>query len=137
MVQSTSSCTSLHSIEHGLTATYPDLPHGAGLLMLSKPYFTFFSRYVPDRFIKMAHILGVSTDGLSDAEKPMAFVDAMMDLQQKCGVADLKMSDYGVESDKMEQIARNAHKTMSNLFAMDRYSLSLKETVDILSAAYK
>ena len=85
----------------------------------------------------MAHILGVSTDGLSDAEKPMAFVDAMMDLQQKCGVADLKMSDYGVESDKMEQIARNAHKTMSNLFAMDRYSLSLKETVDILSAAYK
>ena len=46
------------------------------------------------------------------------------------------MSDYGIRFDEMETLARNAHKTMSNLFAMDRYTLSLKETVGIFEAAY-
>lgn len=49
----------------------------------------------------------------------------------------MKMSDYGIRADEMEKLARNAHKTMSNLFAMDRYTLSLKENVEIFKAAYR
>ena len=33
-VESTSSCTSEHSMEHALSAAKPGLPHGAGLIML-------------------------------------------------------------------------------------------------------
>ena len=137
MVQSTSSCTSEHSMEHAMTAFHPELPHGAGLLMISEAYFSFFAKYVPDRFIKMAHMMGETTDGLPEEEKPYTFVHALQKLKKKCGVDDLKMSDYGIQPDEMEKLARNAHKTMSNLFAMDRYTLSLKENIEIFKAAYR
>lgn len=137
MVQSTSSCTSQHSMEHAMSAYHPELPHGAGLLMISDAYFSFFAKYVPDRFIKMAHMMGEVTDGLSDAKKPMAFVRAMQKLKKECGVDNLKMSDYGIRPDEMETLARGAHKMMSNLFAMDRYTLSLQENIDIFKAAYR
>lgn len=137
MVQSTSSCTSEHSMEHAMTAFYPELPHGAGLLMISEAYFSFFAKYVPDRFIKMAHMMGEVTDGLPEEEKPYTFVHALQKLKKECGVDNLKMSDYGIRADEMEKLARNAHKTMSNLFAMDRYTLSLKENVEIFKAAYR
>lgn len=137
MVESTSSCTSEHSMEHAMSAFHPDLPHGAGLLMLSVPYFTFFAKYVPERFADMARAMGVDTRALPESDRPLAFVKAMREMQESCGVADLKMSDYGIRFNEMETLARNAHKTMSNLFAMDRYTLSLKETVGIFEAAYK
>lgn len=137
MVQSTSSCTSQHSMEHAMTAFHPELPHGAGLIMLSESYFSFFAKYVPDRFIKMAHMMGEVTDGLPEEEKPYTFVRAMKKLQKECGVSGLKMSDYGIKEDEMEKLARNAHKTMSNLFAMDRYTLSLKESIEIFKGAYR
>ncbi len=137
MVQSTSSCTSEHSMEHAMTAFHPELPHGAGLLMISEAYFSFFAKYVPDRFIKMAHMMGETTDGLPEEEKPYTFVHALQKLKKECGVDQLKMSDYGIQADEMEKLARNAHKTMSNLFAMDRYTLSLKENIEIFKAAYR
>lgn len=137
MVQSTSSCTSQHSMEHAMSAFHPELPHGAGLLMISDAYFSFFARYVPDRFIKMAHMMGEVTDGLSEDEKPMTFVRALRKLKKECGVDNLKMSDYGIKPDEMETLARGAHKMMSNLFAMDRYTLSLQENIDIFKAAYR
>ena len=137
MVQSTSSCTSEHSMEHAMTAFHPELPHGAGLLMISEAYFSFFAKYVPGRFIKMAHMMGEVTDGLPEEEKPYTFVHALQKLKKECGVDHLKMSDYGIQADEMEKLARNAHKTMSNLFAMDRYTLSLKENIEIFKAAYR
>ena len=137
MVQATSSCTSEHSMEHALSAFHPELPHGAGVLMISEAYFTFFAKYVPDRLIKMAHMMGAVTDGLPEDEKPLTFVRALRELKQKCGVDNLKMSDYGIKADEMEALARNAHKTMSNLFAMDRYTLSLQETMDIFKVSYR
>ncbi len=137
MVQATSSCTSEHSMEHALSAFHPELPHGAGILMISEAYFTFFAKYVPDRLVKMAHMMGAVTDGLPEDEKPLAFVRALRELKQKCGVDNLKMSDYGIKAGEMEALARNAHKTMSNLFAMDRYTLSLQETMDIFTASYR
>ncbi len=137
MVQSTSSCTSEHSMEHAMTAFHPELPHGAGLLMLSEAYFSFFAKYVPDRFIKMAHMMGETTDGLPEGEKPYAFIHALQKLKKECGVDNLKMSDYGIRPDEMEKLARNAHKTMGNLFAMDRYTLSLKENIEIFKEAYR
>ena len=36
------SCTSEHSLEHDLSGNHPDLPHGAGLLMISLAYFKHF-----------------------------------------------------------------------------------------------
>ncbi|HBM80706.1 MAG TPA: alcohol dehydrogenase, partial [Clostridiaceae bacterium] len=58
-VESTSSCTSEHSMEHALSAYHPNLPHGAGLIMLSESYYTFFASKIPEKFITMAKVMGV------------------------------------------------------------------------------
>ncbi len=42
-------CTSQHSLEHAMSAYHQELPHGAGLIMISKAYFThLIDRHVCD-----------------------------------------------------------------------------------------
>ncbi|MBU3113181.1 iron-containing alcohol dehydrogenase [Clostridium lacusfryxellense] len=137
LVESTSSCTSEHSMEHALSAKHTKLPHGAGLIMLSESYFTFFASKVPERFEAMAKAMGVDVNSLPKEERPMSFVKALIQLQEKCGVSDLKMSSYGIEKEEMSAFAENAHRTMGGLFQLDPYTLSLDETVEIMKNAYK
>lgn len=136
-VESTSCCTSEHSMEHALSAFHPDLPHGAGLIMLSEAYFNFFADKVPERFIEMAKVMGKNPDSVEEKERPFLFVEALKELIEKCGVDDLKMSDFGIKEDEMDELAKNARDTMGGLFTMDRYQLSHEETVDILRKSYR
>lgn len=57
MVESTSSCTSEHSMEHAMSAYYPQLPHGAGLIAISQAYFTAFKNDRMKRYMKMFEIM--------------------------------------------------------------------------------
>ena len=52
--------SSQHSLEHAMSAYHQDLPHGAGLIILSKAYFThFINKHVCDeRFIRIAKAMG-------------------------------------------------------------------------------
>lgn len=136
-VESTSSCTSEHSMEHALSAYHPDLPHGAGLIMLSEAYYTFFASKVPEKFVALAKAMGVQVDLLPPEERPMSFVKALVKLQEDCGVYNLKMSDYGIKKEHIPMLAENARQTMGGLFKVDSYSLSLQETIEIMSNAYK
>lgn len=132
-VESTSSCTSEHSLEHALSGFYPELPHGAGLIMISLAYNKLFSsKVVPERFIAMAKALGNE-----NASAPGDFVDALAALQTACGVDDLKMSDYKIDKNGMEKVALHALDTMGKLFNLDRHKLSLEEIVSILEDSYR
>lgn len=126
--------SSQHSLEHAMSAYHQELPHGAGLIILSKAYFTFFiEKHVADeRFVRMAQAMGIE-----DASEPIDFITALAKLQEDCGVADLKMSDYGITPDEFETLAINAKETMGGLFAADRYDLSLEDCVSIYRASYK
>jgi alcohol dehydrogenase len=136
-VESTSSCTSEHSLEHALSAYYPELPHGAGLIMLSQAYFSFFADKAPERLILMAQAMGKKTEGVEPAKQPYLFVEALAELQEKCGVADLKMSDYGITKEDIPKLAQNAFDTMGFLFTLDPYKMSMDDAVSILTNAYK
>ncbi len=136
-VESTSSCTSEHSMEHALSAYNPDLPHGAGLIMLSEAYFTFFASKIPERFIAMAKAMGVDVNSLPEEERPLSFVKALVKLQTDCGVRDLKMSEYGIKKEDIPVLAEKAWHTMGGLFELDCYTLSLEETIGIIANAYK
>lgn len=136
-VESTSSCTSEHSMEHALSAHHPELPHGAGLIMLSEAYFTFFAEKVPEKMVAMARAMGIDVDSLPEEERPMSFVKALVELQEACGVRDLKMSDFGIKKEEIPMLAENARATMGGLFELDPYSLSLEETIEIMERAYK
>jgi alcohol dehydrogenase len=132
MVESTSSCTSEHSLEHAMSAYYPTLPHGAGLILLSIAYFTTFAKSASDRFIKMAETMTgkESTD-------PMDFVHALASMQKACGVDNLKMSDWGFKESDFPAFFMNAKVNMGHLFAFDPYSLANEEILSIYRNSYK
>ena len=127
-------CTSEHSLEHALSAYHQELPHGAGLIMISKAYFTHLIdlHVADDRFVRMARVMG-----MPEAREPMDFISALDRLQQVCGVGDLKMSDYGITPDEFEKMAVNARETMGFLFQCDRSELSIKDCVSIYEKSYK
>lgn len=126
--------TSQHSLEHAMSAYHQELPHGAGLIMISKAYFThFINKHVcDDRFVRMAKAMG-----MEDAKQPMDFITMLVKLQEDCGVADLKMSDYGIRPEEFETLAKNAKDTMGGLFMFDRSELSIEDCVAIFEASYK
>lgn len=134
VVMTISSCTSEHSMEHAMSAYHHDLPHGAGLIMISKAYFTHFieNHACDERFIRMAQALGKT-----DAKEPMDFIAALVELQEQCGVADLKMSDYGIKPDEFMTLSQNARATMGGLFFCDRVLLSDEECAAIFEKAYR
>lgn len=129
-----SACTSEHSMEHAMSAYHPDLPHGAGLIMISRAYFQFWiDRHVcDDRFVDMARFLGKT-----DANKPQDFITALTDLQKACGVDDLKMSDYGIDVSECLTMAKNARATMGMLFACDPAETTDDDIAGIYERAYK
>lgn len=128
------SCTSEHSMEHALSAYHGELPHGAGLIMLSKEYFTHFinKSCCDERFVRMAQALGKH-----DAKEPMDFIVALSALQEACEVADLKMSDYGIKKEEAMTLAKNAKATMGGLFKCDRVAMTDEECAAIFEKAYR
>lgn len=75
--------------------------------------------------------------GMKNATEPMDFIAALTKLQEDCGVADLKMSDYGITPDEFEKFAINAKDTMDFLFSCDRIPLSNEDCINIYAASYK
>ena len=64
-------------------------------------------------------------------------IEALTQLQEACGVGDLKMSDYGIIPGEFPTLARNARGTMGFLFACDRAPLSDADSEAIYETAYK
>lgn len=129
------SCTTAeHSMEHAMSAFHNNLPHGAGLIMISKAFYQFFvdKHVCDDRFILMAQLMGIP-----NADKPEDFITALVKLQEDCGVADLKMSDYGITPDEFDELARNARETMGGLFEANPCEMSHEECVGIFKKAYR
>jgi alcohol dehydrogenase len=134
MVESTSGCISEHSLEHALSAYHPSLPHGAGLIMISKAYYTHFAKRgcCDERMIDMAKALGKK-----DATTPMDFVEALTNLQEACKVADLKMSDYGIKKEELQKYVTKAYETMRGLFEVDPAPLTGADCYAILEESYR
>lgn len=126
--------TSEHGLEHALSAYHPNLPHGAGLVMISKAYFSYFVRHhgCDDRFVELAQLLG-----MPEATQPDDFITALVRLQEACGVADLKMSDYGITPDEFETFMRNTREVMGVMFTGDRVQMTDEDIVRIFAESYK
>lgn len=128
------STTAQHSMEHAMSAYHHDLPHGVGLIMISKAFAEFFiKKHACDaQFIKMAKAMGIK-----DADKPEDFITALVDLQKACGVADLKMSDYGMKKEECMTLAVNARETMGGLFLANPCPMSDEECAGIFEESYR
>ena len=134
MVMTVSVTTAEHSLEHAMSAYHPSLPHGAGLIMISKAFYEFFieKHACDDRFIRMAQALG-----MEDASKPEDFITMLVKLQEECGVADLKMSDYGFAPEEFATLATNAREAMGGLFAANPAEMTHEDCVRVFEKSYR
>ncbi len=134
VVMTVSVTTAEHSLEHAMSAYHPELPHGAGLIMISRAFYEFFiEKHACDqRFVRMAQALG-----RKDAARPEDFITMLVKLQEDCGVADLKMSDYGITPDEFDKLAANARETMGGLFAANPYEMTHEDCVEVYRKSYR
>ncbi len=135
--ESISSCISHHSIEHAISAWYPDLPHGAGLTMISGAYFSYLIERNPARFPDMARAMGEDVEGLSRKERPFAFIKALKKLIKKIGLKDEKLSKYGVKKEDIRALAENSFYAMGGLYEVTPVRLTLYDVMTILENAYE
>lgn len=128
------STTAQHSMEHAMSAYHHNLPHGAGLIMISVEFARYFiERHACDeQLIKMARVMG-----MPNADKPEDFITALQQLQKDCDVDDLKMSDYGIQKDECMTLAVNARETMGGLFLANPCPMSDEECAGIFEKAYR
>lgn len=64
------------------------------------------------------------------------FITMLVKLQEACGVANLKMSDYGFTPDEFDTLATNAKETMGKLFLANPYELKHEDCVEIYRKSF-
>ena len=116
-----------------MSAYHHSLPHGAGLIMISKAFAEFFieKHACDEQFIKMAKAMGMEC-----ADKPEDFITALVKLQEDCGVAGLKMSDYGVAPDESMTLAKGARSMQGGLFAANPCEMTDEDCTRVFEKSY-
>lgn len=136
LCESYSSCIAHHSMEHSLSAFSPDLPHGAGLTLLSVPFFTVMAQSQPERCARLAAAMGVDVSVEIPAKRGMLFVNRLKQFIKSVGLADLKLSDYGLKAEMADDLAENAFYAMGGLFEITPVKLSKEDVANIFRKAF-
>nr|WP_287410356.1 iron-containing alcohol dehydrogenase [Pseudodesulfovibrio sp.] len=138
LCESYSSCISQHSLEHALSAFHPGLPHGAGLVLISRAYFGFLAACGEERLEDLALAMGDTlAESIDEEVSGVAFLDALDKLITDIGLADEKLSDYGVTREEIPALAENALTTMGALFDYTPVQMSIEDVIAIFEAAYE
>ena len=134
MTMQLTSTTAAHAMEHSMSAYHHNLPHGAGLIMISKAFYEFFvERHACDKqFIKMARAMGMEY-----ADKPEDFITALVKLQKDCGVADLKMSEYGFAKEEAMTLSKGARSMQGGLFLANPCEMTDEDCAGIFEKSYR
>ena len=133
-VMSTGKLLSQHSLEHILSAYHPNLPHGAGLVLISRAYFGFFIErgLCAEKFVRIAKTLG-----FKEANEPKDFLVALEHLLQECGVADLTMNQFGIKEDELPGFAQEVRTSLPLAFDCDPIDLTVKDCEEIYKRSFK
>lgn len=134
--ESLSRCISHHSMEHAVSAYYPNVAHGSGLAMLSVSYFSHLAERYPKRFGDLARAMGEDVDDLAVKKKSMAFVAGLKKLIKSIGLEKEKLSDFGIKPEDLKTFAENSFYTMGSLYDITPVKLTLDDVIAIYQSAY-
>ena len=94
----------VHMIEHQIGA-YTDCAHGAGLAVVSVPYYKYICKYAPEKFARFArNVWGVSEDD-TDAAAEMG-IEKLKDFIKELGLP-LTLRELGASEDMLPLIANS------------------------------
>lgn len=136
MCESLSSCISHHSLEHALSGFYPELPHGAGLILLSKAYFGFLAEKGDDRLEDLGLTMADSMNIEPVNEGPMCFVEMLDELIENIGMGGMRLTDFGAKHEDIPALADNAFATMGALFNITPYEMTKEDVIAIYEKAF-
>lgn len=96
----------VHMIEHQVGA-YTDCAHGAGLAVISVPYYKYICKYGLDKFVRFAkNIWGIDTDSMSREEAANAGIEKLADFIAELGLPKT-LRELGASEDMLEKIANS------------------------------
>ncbi len=94
----------VHMIEHQIGA-YTDCAHGAGLAVVSVPYYKYICKYAPEKFARFArNVWGVSEDD-TDAVTALG-IEKLKDFIKELGLP-LTLRELGASEDMLPLIANS------------------------------
>ncbi len=133
--QSLINCTSHHITGQTMGGLFPNVAHGASLILIAKEYYKRVCRYFPELFDEMGEFMGVK----ADPEHPGAgFITALTGLLHVTGMDCLTMSEFGIKKEDCKKIADMAVNN-TGIADMDRYpeALTAEDIEGILERSYK
>ncbi len=127
-------CTSEHTMEHVMGSYHPELPHGAGLIMISHEYFDFFAerKAAEEQMIKMAKVMGVE-----NPKSGKDFIKALDKLIAEVGCTDLRMSDHGITYEEIEKWPAHCHEVLGGNNDADPLPLTDEDYLGIFLRSFK
>lgn len=101
----------IHGMGHPLSGIY-DIPHGETLSAVSLAFMRFNIPAAPEKFKKVAEILGINTRGLTSIEAAQKSVEALKHLMDSVNLPT-NLSAFNLKEDDLEELAQNAFEHMS------------------------
>jgi len=125
--QTLSANTVHHPMEHALSAQNPALPHGLGLVMLSRAFFGLLETRNPEAFRPLIRALD------ADGSGPLPFCRALTDLIARCGLDGERLSGHGFSPADVEALTDNVYASVGRHFEITPAPLSREDVADIFS----
>ena len=97
----------VHMIEHQLGA-YTDCAHGAGLAVISIPYYRYIYKYGIDKFVRFAkNVWNIDTSSMSKEAAALAGIDSLAEFIKEIGLP-LSLRELGTSEEMLKQIANSS-----------------------------
>jgi alcohol dehydrogenase len=134
--ESLSSCISHHSLEHAVSALYPEVAHGAGLSALSVAYFSHIAERNPARFEDLGRAMGEDVEKLTKADRPFSFIAGLKKLLKNVDIAEDTLPSFKVKREDIGKLTDNAFYTMGGLFKVTPVEMTKKDVSSIYERAF-
>lgn len=122
----------VHAMAHQLGGQY-DAPHGVCCALMLPVVEEWNIIACPDRFAKLAQIMGYDTTGMTTMEAAHKSIDGMRELAKSIGIPD-SIKAIGAKPEDFELMAKNALKD-GNAFSNPRKG-TVEDVVKLFQKAY-
>lgn len=127
--------TIMHALEHPISAHYPEVAHGAGLVTMLVAYAETFWRHDPAKFARVAELLGAEVAGASLEDAARMAAPAIKGLLRSIDL-DIGLSDLGVEREMLPTLADDTLRYMTRGIAKMPCECDRDDLIALLEASY-
>lgn len=134
-VLSNTGVTVMHAAEHPISAHYPQVAHGCGLAALMVEYAQRLWDRAPEKFARLAELLGADVAGLPVEQAAQQAAGAIRSLLAEVGL-DIRLRDLGVDREMLARITDDTLEYMAVAVAKTPGGLSRDELLELLQGCF-